>query len=144
MFGSTENHSVKGSLSYLFIIWRTFFRRKQAFVKQKGSSDIKGSLWNHVGSSMASWSTFIFKSVWRFSCINFTPLNAAAIAVFQFHASKCGCQAFNWDEEICITPILASLHWLPVKFRIRYMLLLFVASCSQVSIKIKTCHSWCF
>ncbi len=52
-------------LSYLFIILSTFFHHKEPFVKQKGSSDVKGSLWNHLekkGSSMASWSTFIFKS----------------------------------------------------------------------------------
>ncbi len=56
----------ESSLSYLFIIWRTFFRHKEPFVIQKGSSDVKGSLWNHLdkkGYSMASWSTFIFKSV---------------------------------------------------------------------------------
>ncbi len=54
------------SLSYLFIIWRTFFHHKEPFVKQKDSSDVKGSSWNHIDkkmSSMASWSTFIFKSV---------------------------------------------------------------------------------
>ncbi len=32
------------SLSYFLLIWRTFFHHK-AFVKQKGSSDVKGSLW---------------------------------------------------------------------------------------------------
>ncbi len=54
------------SLHDLFIIWRTFFHHKEPFVKQKGSSDVKCSLWNHLekkGSSMASWNTFIFKSV---------------------------------------------------------------------------------
>ncbi len=41
---------------FLTIIWRTFFHHKEPFVKQKGSSDIKASLWNHLdkkGSSMA-------------------------------------------------------------------------------------------
>ncbi len=38
-------------LSYLFIIWRTFFRHKEPFVKQKGSSDVlhlnkKALLWH--------------------------------------------------------------------------------------------------
>ncbi len=54
------------SLSYLFIIWKTFFHHKEPLVKQKGSSDVKGSSWNHLHKkmySMASWSTFIFKSV---------------------------------------------------------------------------------
>ncbi len=55
------------ALSYLFIIWRTFFCHKEPFVKQKGSSDDKGSLWNHLDKkmhSMASWRTLIiFKSV---------------------------------------------------------------------------------
>ncbi len=36
----------EASLSYLFIIWRTFFHHKGPFVK-KVSSDVKGSLWNH-------------------------------------------------------------------------------------------------
>ncbi len=35
-------------LPYLFIIWRTFFHHKEPFVKQKGSSDVKSSLWNHL------------------------------------------------------------------------------------------------
>ncbi len=39
----------ESSLSYLFIIWRTFFRHKEPFVKQKGYSDVKGSFWNHLG-----------------------------------------------------------------------------------------------
>ncbi len=54
------------SLSYLYIILRTFCHHKEPFVKQKRSSDVKGSLWNHLdkkGSYVASWSTFIFKSV---------------------------------------------------------------------------------
>ncbi len=54
------------SLPYLFIIWRTFFHHKEPFVKQKGASDVKSSLWNHLDKKvllMASWSTFIFKSV---------------------------------------------------------------------------------
>ncbi len=62
IFGSTKNHSVKGYLKnhlfLLFIIWRTFIHRKQPFVKQKGSSDVKGSSWNHLDKkvllSMAS------------------------------------------------------------------------------------------
>ncbi len=46
----------------------TAFAKKEPFVKQNSSSDVKGSLWNHLdkkGSSMASWSTFIFKSLWE-------------------------------------------------------------------------------
>ncbi len=31
-----------------FIIWRTFFHHTEPFVKQKGSSDVKGFLWNHL------------------------------------------------------------------------------------------------
>ncbi len=38
----------ESSLAYLFIIWRTIFHHKDPFVKQKGSSDVKGSLWNHL------------------------------------------------------------------------------------------------
>ncbi len=43
------------SLSYLFIIWRTFFNHKDTFVKQKGSSDVKGSLWNHLDKKVILW-----------------------------------------------------------------------------------------
>ncbi len=71
IFGSTKNLLVP--LSYLFIIWRTFSHHKEAFVKQKGSSDVKDSLWYHLdkyGSSMASWSTFLFKSVVLTWCRN--------------------------------------------------------------------------
>ncbi len=59
------------SLSYLCIIWRTFFHHKEPLVKQKGSSGVKGSLGSHLdkkGSSMASWSTFIFKSESLLGC----------------------------------------------------------------------------
>ncbi len=66
IFGSTKNHSVKGSLKNIsslpFIIWRTFFNHKEPLVKQKY---VKGSLWNYLdknGSSEA-WSTFIFNKV---------------------------------------------------------------------------------
>ncbi len=38
----------KTSLSNLCIIWRTFFHNKEPFVKQKCSSDVKGSLWNNL------------------------------------------------------------------------------------------------
>ncbi len=54
-FGSKKNHSDKGSLFYLFIIWRTFFRHKEPFVKQKGSSDVKGSFWNHLDKKVLLW-----------------------------------------------------------------------------------------
>ncbi len=43
------------SLSYLFIIWRTFFHHKEPFVKPKGSSDVKGSLWNHLDKKVLLW-----------------------------------------------------------------------------------------
>ncbi len=43
------------SISYLFIIWRTFFNHKETFVKQKGSSDVKGSLWNHLDKKVILW-----------------------------------------------------------------------------------------
>ncbi len=43
------------SLPYLFIIWRTFFHHKEPFVKQKGSSDVKGSLWNHLDKKVLLW-----------------------------------------------------------------------------------------
>ncbi len=36
------------SISYLFIIRRTFFHNKEPFVQQKSTSDVKGSLWNHL------------------------------------------------------------------------------------------------
>ncbi len=58
----------ESSLPYLFIIWRTFFHHKKPFVKQKGSSDVKGSLWNHWDRKVLLWhrrSTFIFKSIVR-------------------------------------------------------------------------------
>ncbi len=49
---------------FLFIIWRTFFHHKDPFVKQKGSSDVKDSLWN-LGKKLFYGITkpFIFKSV---------------------------------------------------------------------------------
>ncbi len=44
------------------IAWRTFFQNKDSFVKQKGSSDVKGSFFmepfRQKGSSMASWMVF--------------------------------------------------------------------------------------
>ncbi len=43
------------SLPYLFIIWRTFFHHKEPFVKQKGSPDVKGSLWNHLDKRALLW-----------------------------------------------------------------------------------------
>ncbi len=53
IFGSANNHSDKGSLKNhlfltFFIVWRTFFHHKEPFVKLKGSSDVKGSLWKHL------------------------------------------------------------------------------------------------
>ncbi len=47
-FGSTKNHLVKGSLKNYFCLtfYCTFFRHKEPLVKQKGSLDVKGSLWN--------------------------------------------------------------------------------------------------
>ncbi len=39
IFVSAPNHSVKGSLKHISF---------SAFVKQKGSSDVKGCLWKHV------------------------------------------------------------------------------------------------
>lgn len=55
----------RSSRPFLFIIWRTIFSHFS--LKPIGSSKVKGSLWNHVdnnkGSSTASWSTFVFKSV---------------------------------------------------------------------------------
>ncbi len=42
-------------LSYLFIVWRTFFHNKEPFVKQKGSSDVKCSLWNHLEKKVLLW-----------------------------------------------------------------------------------------
>ncbi len=44
-----EPFSQRTSLSYLFIIWRTFFHHKQAFVTQKGS------LWNHLDKNVLLW-----------------------------------------------------------------------------------------
>ncbi len=43
------------SLPYLFIIWRTFFHHKEPFVKQNGSSDVKGSLWNNLDKKVLLW-----------------------------------------------------------------------------------------
>ncbi len=45
----------KTSLPYLFIIWRTFFHHKEPFVKQKGSSHVKGSLRNHLDKNVILW-----------------------------------------------------------------------------------------
>ncbi len=42
------------SLANLSIIWRTF-HYKEPFVKQKGSSDVKGSLWNHLDKKVLLW-----------------------------------------------------------------------------------------
>ncbi len=60
---SSQRFFKESSLSYLFVIWRTFFQHKGPFEKQKGSSDGKASLWNHLDKkksySMSSWSTFI-------------------------------------------------------------------------------------
>ncbi len=70
IFGSTKNHSVKGYLkNHLFLTF--LYSEEPSFATNnllwnKGSADIKGSSWNHSdkkGYSMASWSTFIFKSV---------------------------------------------------------------------------------
>jgi len=43
------------SLPYLFIIRRTVFHHKEPFVKQKGSSDVKGSFWNHLDKKVLLW-----------------------------------------------------------------------------------------
>ncbi len=40
------------SLSYLFIIWRT---SQMTFCEQKGSSDVEGSLWNHLDKKFILW-----------------------------------------------------------------------------------------
>ncbi len=46
MFGSTINYSVKGSLkNHPFL----------PFVKQKGSSDVEASLWNHLDKKVLLW-----------------------------------------------------------------------------------------
>ncbi len=50
-----EPFSQRTSLSYLFIIWRSFFHHKEAFVKQKGSSDVKDSLWKHLDKKVLLW-----------------------------------------------------------------------------------------
>ncbi len=34
---------------------KTFFSHKEAFVKQKGSSDVKGSLWNQLDKKVILW-----------------------------------------------------------------------------------------
>ncbi len=39
----------------LFIIWRTFVCHKEPFEKQKGSSDVKGSLWNQLDKKVLPW-----------------------------------------------------------------------------------------
>ncbi len=54
-FCSTKNHSVKISFLTFFIIWRTFFHHKYNFVKQKDSSDVKVSLWNHLDKKVFLW-----------------------------------------------------------------------------------------
>ncbi len=66
----SQNFFNEPSLYCLFIIWRTLFRHKDPFVKQKGSSEFKGSLWTirQKYYSMASWITFIFKSVSHSQC----------------------------------------------------------------------------
>ncbi len=43
------------SLSYLFIIGGTFFCLKKSFVKQKHSSDVKGTLWNYLDKTVILW-----------------------------------------------------------------------------------------
>ncbi len=51
----SQKFSQKPSLPYTFIIWRNVFYQKQPFVKQKGSSDVKGSLWNHLDRKVLLW-----------------------------------------------------------------------------------------
>ncbi len=55
------------ALAFLFIIWRTCFHHKEPFVKQKGSSDVKGSLWNHLDKKVILWhrETPLFLRVWK-------------------------------------------------------------------------------
>ncbi len=55
------------SLPYLFIILRTFFRHKEPFVKQKVSSDVKGSLWNPFEKRVLLWQAPLFLRDWNFS-----------------------------------------------------------------------------
>lgn len=49
------------SLSYLFIISRTFYRNKKPIVKQKDSSDVIVYLWNHLGKKL--YFRFLYKSI---------------------------------------------------------------------------------
>ncbi len=59
IFGSTKNHSVKGSLkniSFLsFYNLKNLIHHKKTFLKQKGSSDVKGSLWNYLDKQVLLW-----------------------------------------------------------------------------------------
>ncbi len=94
------------SLYYLFIIWRTFFLHKEPFVKQKGSSDVKGSLWNHLDkkcSSMASWSTFIVKSV--------AHLRDAWLTPPRFHSFFCYSKYVFVSTQCYTTFHLESMTW---------------------------------
>ncbi len=43
------------SLSYLFNNLKNLLSPKERLVKQKGSSDIKGSLWNHLDKRVLLW-----------------------------------------------------------------------------------------
>ncbi len=70
IFGSTkkpfsQRFFREPSLSYLFIIWRTFFCHKKPFVKTGKVLQMLKVLYGtfrQKGFSMGSWSTFIFKN----------------------------------------------------------------------------------
>ncbi len=121
----------ESSLSYLFIIWRTFFHHKEPLVKQKDSSDVKGSSWNHLdekGSSMASWSTFIFKSVsvgFNTHCLLVQVLNFKKMVSY-FKEEKSYRMMWVWVNEDRILFLgKQSLSFVRDKYRI------IVAKCVQ-------------
>ncbi len=91
-------------------------------MKQKCSSDVKGSLWNHLDKKVfPSWSTFIFKSVPRklvFKCWFAYLINWENITLFgnftlgSFTRSSVICIFFNTDYKILCCIISPLEKWL--------------------------------
>ena len=52
------------------------------------------------------------------------------IVLSQVDSSKCCCETCNNTSRIChVTPILEDLHWLPIKYRIEFKIVLLTLKC---------------
>ncbi len=92
------------------------------FVKQKDSSDVKGSLYNHLGkkgSSMSSWSTFIFKSV-------FKKIGSVPTLLWQSGPSESATVCFVINFSIC--------YWL-FKCGVMHVVCACVCVCTHVCVR---------